>query len=427
MKSTYDLPRYTRCPNCQTTFRVSNEQLKAAGGKVRCGHCTHVFNALFCLVAKVPEETVTSRAEPTLEEAEIVDTGVKAGTSTGNHTEVNMASELAAVESEPPWKVESDLEPESVFETDSEAEAEAQPDWLGALETDLEEPLETGADADVTMEEPCAEDRKEEIEYIELSGGDFALETPFDDDLLDRQVAADGAEKIATLNEADAVHIESEQSESERGETERAEAETFDFVDVEVAADANVGSERIVADSEEHIPFPLRESLLAAEKPPRSKLSLLLWTLVALVLTGVLVTQLSVFRSTQINQQFPALRPLVAHICAFFDCEYSGPRKVDEIRLLNRDIRAIPERDGVLLIIATMVNEAGFAQPYPDFEIVLSDLAGTIVAQRRFVPNEYLGDLGREHPLMEPGIPVQVQLEVLDPGADAVNFEINFF
>lgn len=42
----------TRCPQaeCQTTFRVTPEQLKARGGKVRCGHCQHVFNALDHLV-----------------------------------------------------------------------------------------------------------------------------------------------------------------------------------------------------------------------------------------------------------------------------------------------------------------------------------------------------------------------------------------
>lgn len=36
----------TRCPGCQTTFRVTPEQLKARAGKVRCGECQTVFNAL---------------------------------------------------------------------------------------------------------------------------------------------------------------------------------------------------------------------------------------------------------------------------------------------------------------------------------------------------------------------------------------------
>ena len=40
----------TRCPACQTTFRVTPEQLKARVGKVRCGQCQTVFNALDTLI-----------------------------------------------------------------------------------------------------------------------------------------------------------------------------------------------------------------------------------------------------------------------------------------------------------------------------------------------------------------------------------------
>ncbi len=40
----------TRCPECQTVFRVTPEQLKVRAGKVRCGHCQGVFNALDSLL-----------------------------------------------------------------------------------------------------------------------------------------------------------------------------------------------------------------------------------------------------------------------------------------------------------------------------------------------------------------------------------------
>ena len=40
----------TRCPSCATAFRVSAEQLKVKQGKVRCGQCHQVFNALPSLV-----------------------------------------------------------------------------------------------------------------------------------------------------------------------------------------------------------------------------------------------------------------------------------------------------------------------------------------------------------------------------------------
>ncbi len=36
---------FTRCPECDTTFRVTDETLKKASGQVRCGRCASVFNA----------------------------------------------------------------------------------------------------------------------------------------------------------------------------------------------------------------------------------------------------------------------------------------------------------------------------------------------------------------------------------------------
>ena len=36
----------TQCPKCDTRFRVTDELLGVAGGKVRCGTCMNVFNAL---------------------------------------------------------------------------------------------------------------------------------------------------------------------------------------------------------------------------------------------------------------------------------------------------------------------------------------------------------------------------------------------
>src|SRR5690606_28995422 len=35
---------FTRCPDCETTFRITAEALRKADGQVRCGRCACVFN-----------------------------------------------------------------------------------------------------------------------------------------------------------------------------------------------------------------------------------------------------------------------------------------------------------------------------------------------------------------------------------------------
>jgi predicted Zn finger-like uncharacterized protein len=44
----------TKCAHCGTTFRVTQQQLQAHNGKVRCGSCMTVFNGLEALIA-LPE------------------------------------------------------------------------------------------------------------------------------------------------------------------------------------------------------------------------------------------------------------------------------------------------------------------------------------------------------------------------------------
>ena len=65
----------TRCPECQTVFRITPEQLKARAGKVRCGRCRTAFNALGHLL-----KSSSPRGEGTavkVDGAEAVDKTVK--------------------------------------------------------------------------------------------------------------------------------------------------------------------------------------------------------------------------------------------------------------------------------------------------------------------------------------------------------------
>ncbi|MEC8820087.1 MAG: zinc-ribbon domain-containing protein, partial [Pseudomonadota bacterium] len=36
----------TQCPECETAFRLTLDDLAKAGGQVQCGHCRNIFNAI---------------------------------------------------------------------------------------------------------------------------------------------------------------------------------------------------------------------------------------------------------------------------------------------------------------------------------------------------------------------------------------------
>ncbi len=54
----------TRCPQCETQFRITEEQLNAAGGKARCSRCSQVFNARLFLQSPEPVPTEPSTPPP---------------------------------------------------------------------------------------------------------------------------------------------------------------------------------------------------------------------------------------------------------------------------------------------------------------------------------------------------------------------------
>lgn len=79
---------YTQCPACHTIFTIRTAQLNAAAGNVRCGVCTHVYNASERLIEDLPgyvklaAKTVSSRerrrANPGPRSKPLMDNGVLA-------------------------------------------------------------------------------------------------------------------------------------------------------------------------------------------------------------------------------------------------------------------------------------------------------------------------------------------------------------
>jgi predicted Zn finger-like uncharacterized protein len=119
-------------------------------------------------------------------------------------------------------------------------------------------------------------------------------------------------------------------------------------------------------------------------------------------------------------------RPGLERLCSLLHCHLPLQVDLSRIELINRDVRKHPQVADALLINATLVNHAAFTQPYPILALTFLNTSGTPVAARRFKPAEYLGDHADIKAGMPPDTPVQVVLEIEDPGEDAVSFQFDF-
>ena len=64
---------YTRCPHCETHFRVSREQLQASSGQVRCGRCQTAFDAFATLTSHPPAVPGPAKRGPAPSDTATVD------------------------------------------------------------------------------------------------------------------------------------------------------------------------------------------------------------------------------------------------------------------------------------------------------------------------------------------------------------------
>ncbi len=65
------MSQITRCPQCQTRFKVVDDQLRISDGWVRCGKCKAVFDALTHLVASAPAAAPAGPQAPSVEQAAV--------------------------------------------------------------------------------------------------------------------------------------------------------------------------------------------------------------------------------------------------------------------------------------------------------------------------------------------------------------------
>lgn len=118
-------------------------------------------------------------------------------------------------------------------------------------------------------------------------------------------------------------------------------------------------------------------------------------------------------------------RPLYERTCQTLGCTLPDRIAVEKIINKNLVIRKHPDLANALLVDTIMVNEAPFDQPFPDMTILFSNINNQPIAYRRFKPEEYKGDLGSLSKVPS-DTPIHISLEIVDPGAHAINYAIGF-
>lgn len=169
-------------------------------------------------------------------------------------------------------------------------------------------------------------------------------------------------------------------------------------------------------------------SVASAPVPPRSRSLSLLGIGLILPLLVMMVALPYAYVMREELGKYPRLRPWIESLCAAVGCELPLLRDVARIHILYRDVDASVARSAELSVRATIVNNTGFRQTYPQIRFRFLDPVGGAQASPWFTPEDYLSepqqaDLGAGMPPQEP---IAIHLQVADMDFAAMeNFAID--
>ena len=399
----------TQCPNCQTRFRVTDEQLGIAKGKVRCGNCMGVFNAIEHQI--IPGSGKKPRTSP--------EPANPAGGPSSPDTDASGTSEEDFVFADNPEEdategryagtklTFSDDELSDSFRSFDEREATDYKD--ADTDTSNEDVDESWAEAILQDDEPA-------------SRAPSAPTRAEPESAPEPETRPEPGPELSLEEEPVFEHT---QPRSSTGSSPARDSDPSD----EFAGESGFyldEPDRPGDSFHAEPPFrDLRRDPVGVDSGWGSRIRTLVWSLIVLGLVGVLVAQVTWFQFDRLSA-IPELRPFYEKGCELAGCELKPLINVDAIQSRKLVVRTDPDNRSQLVVDAVIINRADFEQPFPVIALTFSNLNGDVVAQSVFTPEEYLAGEGKELDAMPTDTPVRIAISIRDPGRDAVNYNILF-
>ena len=169
----------------------------------------------------------------------------------------------------------------------------------------------------------------------------------------------------------------------------------------------------------------LHEAMYGSERRAFASIMPFIWIIGILLLVATGVAQAFYYQRYQLIES-PRYQKQVLNLCRILPCSESQFSSIDQIKMLERNVFTHPVNSNALMVSGSFVNQAPFAQKYPDLLISLFDVKGNLIANRMFGAAQYLHD-GQSTKIMPAEVPVQFRLEIADPGSEALTYEFEFF
>lgn len=394
----------TRCPHCQTAFKVVRDQLLLREGWVRCGHCGEPFNALDHLIDlsppdSRPEPSQPAPAPPEQAHAETQTPTPTVPVSAGLRWDHIPADQPAyqgflpltaqAYDIKPAPQPQATPEPDTRhFEDNTPPDADpAAAAAQGAWAVHQEPALDIA---------PAAANAADPENASDIAAIDPAANQ------------AQGGEDAAPLSEFN---------------LEQALNYHFDADDNPALATTTPTEAKAAAQEPTFVRQAHRQARWSST-PVRLALGAF-----SLLLLLFLAGQAALLWRDTLAQQWPASRPWLQQLChATIGCQLAAPRDLDALVI---DSSALSPAASGLQLTVLLRNRQDRAVAWPALELTLTDTQGRIEQRKVLAPANYLPPAQAAASALRagiaPGEQMQLQLHLAVSGAAPAGYKLALF
>ena len=417
------MPLATRCPSCDTAFRLVRDQLLLSGGWVRCGRCGQAFDATatqFEFEAPAAPDRQTPPEPPAEGHPQAPNV---AASESAPEPPPELPPELAPEPpAEPPAELLPELLPEPPPEPPSELSPELSPEPAPELAPDV--PPGIGHEGEVL--EPAWSDAPTGERWLD-DLGDF-----HDVDVVDAEpsrgepgagetgpaVAGPDASILSGLADTAWLHAQDQEDEDASVRAAPAVADAGDYAPTLPAAEPTPTDPAAAHAIEAEVGARDPQAVALAEQAPDGRIepefepgfvrqarrrerwarpwvrALLGLALVVLALAGA-AQAAWIWRDT-LAQRWPASRPLLAAVCEATGCRLAPPRRPQDLVIDASSMS--PSGPSRLHLEVSLHNRGAYAVAYPWLELSLSSGGDDdrLLARKVIAPEQYLSALGMD-------------------------------
>ncbi|QYG05922.1 DUF3426 domain-containing protein [Janthinobacterium sp. PAMC25594] len=363
----------TKCPHCNTIFRVAADQLKLRGGIVRCGTCREVFDGNAALVDP-------AAASPFLTSGP----GADAPLSTTYPADNSLPS---ATDDEPIYSLDFDtsFDPFGILP----ATAQLKEDHGDHIELDLDVSLpdEALADAPVAapvmapaeapeapLPQPMAPFKRRQVDDAP------AFATYLRDSRREPSLEAEAAPALPAI---DKVSLD-------KPVPARREPTLADHA-FEALPAAPVAPEPAEEQDEPVLPPADDEPAFVTQGRRREQSGKAVRAAMAIgsaVLLFLLLLQVMTTFRNPLAAQFPQWKPTLVALCKLSGCQVDLPAQIEALSIEQGELQTLKEQ--TFSYVSLLRNQSRSVQAWPSIELILNDANDKPLLRRVIAPRDYL-------------------------------------